>query len=112
MFAFYHPYLDVLNGGAPHRRPNLPQSRLRPWTRMGPGRAVFFLTSTLPARSVIGRSCIGHFPWQGRPPASTRLKRSADLLVGHGGAGCLRGLRPHRIEMKGLGRHRRAPLDR
>jgi hypothetical protein len=80
MFAFYHPYLDVLNGGAPHRRPNLPQSRLRPWTPMGPGRAVFFLTSTLPARSVIGRSCIGHFPWQGRPLASTRLKRSADLF--------------------------------
>ena len=39
------------------------------------------------------------------------MRRAADLLVVYEGAGCLRRLRPHRMKMKGLGKHTRTPLD-
>jgi hypothetical protein len=65
MFAF-HPYLDVLNGDASTPAAKLASEPPAAMEANGSRRAVFLLTSTRYARGVIGRSCIGHFPPDGR----------------------------------------------
>jgi hypothetical protein len=108
MFAFYHPYLDVLNSGGPHSRPNLPPSRPRPWKPMRPGRAVLLLPSRLPGCSVTGPT-IQH-------RALSLARTAVDVHAGEADRRSLartrgRRLRPHRIKMKRLGKHTRAPPD-
>jgi hypothetical protein len=54
LFAFYHPNADVLNGGAPRRKPRWPRPRLQParlmkrWKAATPLSAPSVIAPTIP----------------------------------------------------------------